>query len=393
MTKTAFLIHSSVASGAELALVRALEAWPAHDEAVVFLGAPGEISSRLEAIGVDCHVVESTKAGSTGVRRGSRIRARVRAGIDLVRYGAGLRQPLRSVAPDVVVARSLRAAIYGRVATAGLGIPFVWSVHDLLTPAYLGRQASWVFGRLLPRLTDAIIVNSEATRATVHSGRRPVLVVPPSLGFDERDREPRLDGVQRVVLLGRLAEWKGQDVGLRAFAAIQATHDAELWIVGEALFGEDAYRDSLQSTIEDLDLGHRVRMLGHQEDPRGLLLGADVLLHSSRLPEPFGAVVIEGLAAGCVVVACKPGGPAETIEHGVTGWLARADDVDDLAAKLETALTMEPAARRAMQEAGAARARSYEAEILSPRMARWLGRVADGSARGVTRAVDNGSRP
>ena len=42
-------------------------------------------------------------------------------------------------------------------------------------------------------------------------------------------------------------------------------------------------------------------------------------------PEPFGLVAIESMATGTPVIARRAGGPTETIEHHVTGFL-----VDDL---------------------------------------------------------------
>jgi hypothetical protein len=42
-------------------------------------------------------------------------------------------------------------------------------------------------------------------------------------------------------------------------------------------------------------------------------------------PEPFGLVAIESMATGTPVIARRAGGPTETVEHHVTGFL-----VDDL---------------------------------------------------------------
>ena len=39
--------------------------------------------------------------------------------------------------------------------------------------------------------------------------------------------------------------------------------------------------------------------------------------------EPFGRVVVEGMAAGVPVVATRVGGPREIIENGKSGFLRR----------------------------------------------------------------------
>ena len=47
------------------------------------------------------------------------------------------------------------------------------------------------------------------------------------------------------------------------------------------------------------------------------------------IPEPFGQVVIEGMAAGRAVVAADGGGPAEVITDGVDGLLFPPGDSAD----------------------------------------------------------------
>ena len=62
---------------------------------------------------------------------------------------------------------------------------------------------------------------------------------------------------------------------------------------------------------------------------------ADVLVVPSRY-EPFGMVVVEGMAHGLAVVAANTGGPAELIRHGESGLLFKPGDAQDLASALRT---------------------------------------------------------
>jgi glycosyltransferase involved in cell wall biosynthesis len=77
----------------------------------------------------------------------------------------------------------------------------------------------------------------------------------------------------------------------------------------------------------------------------------DVLVNASD-PEPFGIVLLEGMARGVPVVAVDSGGPAEFIEDGRTGVLARSGEPDALADALERFLRAAPESRRAIGEAG-----------------------------------------
>jgi glycosyltransferase involved in cell wall biosynthesis len=60
-------------------------------------------------------------------------------------------------------------------------------------------------------------------------------------------------------------------------------------------------------------------------DRDALYAGAAATIMLSTWPEPFGLVAIESMATGTPVIARRAGGPTETVEHDVTGFL-----VDDL---------------------------------------------------------------
>jgi glycosyltransferase involved in cell wall biosynthesis len=57
-----------------------------------------------------------------------------------------------------------------------------------------------------------------------------------------------------------------------------------------------------------------------------LMSALDVVVLSSSAPEPFGRVVIEGMAAGKPVVATAAGGVLDIIEDGLNGLLVPCKD-------------------------------------------------------------------
>jgi glycosyltransferase involved in cell wall biosynthesis len=81
-------------------------------------------------------------------------------------------------------------------------------------------------------------------------------------------------------------------------------------------------------------------------------------VHCSITPEPFGQVVLEGLAAGLPVVAAAAGGPAELITDGVDGLLTRPGDVDALAAALRR-LDADPTLAASLAKAGRKRSQAF----------------------------------
>ena len=52
-----------------------------------------------------------------------------------------------------------------------------------------------------------------------------------------------------------------------------------------------------------LGLGERVGFAGYQPDPAAAIRGLDVVVHASTRPEPFGRVIVEGMACGKAVIA------------------------------------------------------------------------------------------
>jgi len=56
-------------------------------------------------------------------------------------------------------------------------------------------------------------------------------------------------------------------------------------------------------------------------DARLLLLeNTNVLLYTPE-NEHFGIVPVEAMYMGCIVLACNSGGPLESVDSGVTGYL------------------------------------------------------------------------
>ncbi|HVZ49820.1 MAG TPA: glycosyltransferase, partial [Gemmatimonadaceae bacterium] len=160
-------------------------------------------------------------------------------------------------------------------------------------------------------------------------------------------------GTPVAVHVGRFHHWKGQQVLLRALAQVPDLH---AWFVGAPLFGEDAFDAELRALATALGVASRARFTGFRDDVPTLLRAADVVVHSSVYPEPFGRVVVEGMLAGRPVIAANAGGVPEIVTDGDTGILVPPGDPAALAAALRR-VTADPAAAAAMGARGRARAR------------------------------------
>lgn len=97
------------------------------------------------------------------------------------------------------------------------------------------------------------------------------------------------------------------------------------------------------------------------------LASLDVLVHASTIPEPFGTVVLEGMAAGLAVIAPDQGGPAAVIEDGRTGRLFEIGDERALAAAMRE-LGQDPAARERLSSAARGALSAYHPDVIARRL-------------------------
>jgi glycosyltransferase involved in cell wall biosynthesis len=303
----------------------------------VILGEDGPLVGRLRDSDIAVEVLPLSPAArdtrkdtisATGVA-GSTLRAT--AG-----YVATLRRRLRQIEPDVLHTNSLKSALYGGLAGRAAGVPVLWHVRDRIAPDYLPAAAVRLVRAAAVALPTAVVAPSTVALDTLPSWRpaiREVVAdsVDPPPGAGERVADPH---PFRVGIVGRLSEWKGQHVAIEAFARAFPTGDAQLWLIGEAMFGETGYVDRLHRQVAALGLGERVELRGFRGDVWAELAQLDVLVHASTSPEPFGQVVLEGMAAGLPVVATTPGGPAEIMVDDVDGLLVPAGSVEALTAAL-----------------------------------------------------------
>lgn len=330
------LDHVARLSGGEIALLRVLPAMEGVDLHVI-LAEPGPLADRLQEAGISVEVLPLDPA-ARDARKGSlgRTGASPRATLHTALYVLRLARRLRRLRPDVVHTNSLKSGLYGGAAARLARVPVLWHLRDRVAEDYLPGPAVRLVRGSIGALADAVVANSGATLETVPAGRRnrvreviPDSVTPPQL--------PQRGGGGREPvfgMLGRIAPWKGQDLFLRAFAAAFPEGPERAVIVGMPLFGEEEFERDLHRLVGELGLEARVEFRGFREDVWSELAAMDVLVHASVIPEPFGQVVLEGMAAGLAVIAPDEGGPASIIDDGRTGRLFRSRDQRSLTAAM-----------------------------------------------------------
>ncbi len=150
---------------------------------------------------------------------------------------------------------------------------------------------------------------------------------------------------------------------VRIFARVREKVPARLVLVGD---GPD--RPAAEREVEELGIADHVRFLGKVEDVAQALRWADLYLLPTQV-ESFGLSALEAMATGVPVVGCAAGGLPEVVEHGVSGFLGPAGDVDALAAGA-IGLLEDGVRWRAASAAARERAKSFATERVVPQYER-----------------------
>ncbi len=360
--RTLFVTHSGVLGGAERSLLDLAEAWPA--ERRLFLLADGPVVAAARARGIP---VELEPLGALGAVKRESGAPGLGALADVARLSARVAAVAKGF--DVIHANSQKGFVVAAAAGLLARRPVAWHLRDILSTRHFSATNIRAAVVLANARAAAVICNSEATAAAFRdAGGRPALVHVVHNGLDPA----RFDAVRdadaaalRAELLGaagstapfvlavcaRLAPWKGQHVVLAALDVLPAVH---AWIIGTALFGEDAYARGLRDHAASLGVADRVRFLGEREDVAALMRAADAVVHSAVEAEPFGRVVVEGMLARRPVIAADGGGVREILRDGETGWLVKPGDPPALAAAVERLRALPSAAREAVVAAARA---------------------------------------
>lgn len=341
--------------GAESHLVQVLPrlARDGFEIAVHTLTGRGALAPVLENAGVRVVAPPGSEAGSkSGGFAGRALRAS-RAGLSLARY-------MRAWKPDIVHFFLPEAYLVGApIAMAVSSAKRVVSRRSLNDyqakhPA-LARLEHALHGCMRALLGNSAAVTAQlveegAPKDRVHlihngidlarfEGRRARETVRADLGTAE-------DAVV-LACVANLIPYKGHEDLIDALARVPRAPAWELWCAGR----DDGIGEALAARAADL--GGRVKFLGARNDVPDLLAAADLGVLASH-EEGFPNAVLEAMASRLPVVATRAGGIPEAVDDGKTGLLVPVRSPAELGAALAR-LIADPAARRAMGEAGRAR--------------------------------------
>lgn len=188
-------------------------------------------------------------------------------------------------------------------------------VHVREIPSHLQRR---FFRSLLKYSQSEVIYNSEAT-AKAFGIAGSVIYNGVSKPVFEATHHKEKKSSTRIIIIGRINLWKGQQFVLKALARYGSDIDAHIRIIGDTFPGYEYLLNELRKTASECT--QQIDFVGFSKDTAPEIAWSDFVLVPSILPEPFGRVAIESFAVGRPVIASNGGGLCEIVTNDVDGFL------------------------------------------------------------------------
>ena len=322
------------------------------------MGGPQQVVYLINALrerGHDNTLVCPPDSGIDGIARlaGIRVQNLFCAGDLDLPFAYRLAQFLKVKAPDIVHCHSRRGAdLLGGLAASYADIPAVVSRRVDNTEMRLMATLRYKPFRKIIAISDAIAavlrehdvaderiaVIRSAVDAKAFANTPDRSAFRREFGIDE--------GVFTIAAAGQLIPRKGHRYLLQAVAGLVQKH-ARLSLV---IFGDGYLNNQLRAQAASLGLGGVVQFAGFRDDLDSFIGCFDLLVHPA-LTEGLGVAALKAAAAGVPVVGFDAGGMAEAVEHGKTGLLVPAENVEQLQSAI-AALIDDDQMRKQMSTAG-----------------------------------------
>lgn len=319
---------------------------------IVLLPTNGPLLERLQAAGIETHIVNVAKLSRAAfspaglLRLPLEIATAIRC-IDKIVAG-------RSI--DVVHSNTL-AVLGGAFWARWRRVPHIWHVHELIVAPKIARAG---FPRLVAWLADKVMCNSRLTEKwmldTQPSLRERTVMVwngvergPSAIGQKVEAQQ----GAIKVALVGRINRWKGQPLLVDAATRLwdRGVRNLGYVMVGSPPEGQENFLVSLRRLLAASPACDAIELKDFTDNVWSIWDACDIAVVPSTEPEPFGLVAIEAMAAGKPVIAAAHGGLLDIVADGETGILIPPNDADSLADAIEI-LAADPELRQRYGEAG-----------------------------------------
>jgi len=338
-----YLNHSDQMSGAENSL-RALlwELRRAHDEISPVLALPGSgpLSERMREEGWSV-----TFAPLRRIQRPQGLISGMTTLVHVMRTAPFIAHLAKKTGAKIIHSNSTTAHIVGGMAAEKIGVPAIWHARDMVSLEKIAPA-------LAQRATCIVAISGCVAEKLQNDGVPAEKIRIVHNGLDPDEWKPRdksalretLSLPQGTVLFGcpaQLVPWKNQLGFIEAAAKIvenEGSARPHFAIIGGNMWGEhNDYIKELRDAVKARNLQDHFNFIPHQNDNVDALAALDCVVLPSH-EEPFGRVLIEGMALKKAVIAFGENGPLEIVTHGHDGLLVPPEETDGLANAMQKIL-------------------------------------------------------
>lgn len=247
------------------------------------------------------------------------------------------RRLIKNVHPDVVLTYTIKPNVYGGMAAARCGIPYIANITGLGSALEGGgalRSVALTLYRMGLRKSQCVFFQNQANLDfgnKYHMTKSRKELIPGSGVNIARFQLSELPkDTMEFLFISRVMREKGIDEFLSMAKAVKSSHpEAEFKILGRC---EEDYTDILKE-YEERGI---VNYIGNVPDVRPYLANAQGVIHPSFYPEGMSNVCLEASASGRVVITTDRPGCRETVNNvatvaeGKSGYIVPIQDADAL---------------------------------------------------------------
>ena len=257
---------------------------------------------------------------------------------------------IKKIKPMIVLTYTIKPNIYGGMACASLGIPYVANITGLGTAieqkSLMQKPLLLLLKIGLRKSRKVFFQNAENRdffiKNHIISGEYELI---PGSGVNLK-RFPLLDYPERetvdLVFISRIRKEKGIDQFLDAAAYIHEKYPfTRFHVCGGA---EEEYRSLLNGLMDQGIIEYHGRI----SDVVGMHRISSCTIHPTYYPEGMSNVLLESCACGRPIITTDRPGCREIVEDGINGYVVRQQDSRDLIEKIEKFLSLDWGERRKM---------------------------------------------
>lgn len=254
-------------------------------------------------------------------------------GTSVIKKACWLRKHIKSEKPDVVIAFMLEVYCMTLFSLMGVKIPVISS--ERIDPHFFGRVKGFMRWVLLRRTTHLVVQTTQIKSFYSKAIQARTTIIANPVTDKVFEIEP-VEKENRLIAVGRLAYQKNYPMMFQAFKNVMEEFPDYKLVV----YGDGPQRDSLQLTVDRLELTDRVLLPGKTERIIEEMNASKVFLMTSDF-EGMSNAMLEALCVGLPIVTTDVSGASDLVVNGENGFITPCRDVNGFTQALRTVLADE----------------------------------------------------